>query len=627
MRYKEFKLNEAELLEAKMSPARMKAEAEKLGAVAGMEFEMIVPNVSLDDGPINSRPMNVGNTQPTLEPEREPVDRDMDMNADEEFPFRNNWKDRIKYFFSNGSEPSPYPEIQRAIEELTRDYMDWEKTEITNITGRDSMTDDERAQFRSPVNFRSFLDSIEMRSMRDFGEMYDLEWPYYTDENEEDYYDDDDGDNSFTDAVRSFVNAVGRDANYSAKYHSAKRENGKYAIEGDGSLEPETSRDSGVEFISPTLPLTEMLDDLQKVLAWASRTGCYTGSQYETGLHINVSIPSINTREKLDYVKLVLFLGDHHILNEFDRYGNSYCESSLDLIYNKAANNPNQLIRAMDKMQNNFNQIASRVFHDGETYKRVSVNNKGNYIEFRGPGGEWISNAKSIPDSLYRMVWALNVASDPQLYRKEYYKKLSDLLGAKSVQYYDPKDPKNAKQPSKFNPVRQPGNVPHITAGDKSDVITKLRELVVDFTANGGRYSAEDREKLVKRTIKNFGHKNQDYNRKTYPIPGVKPLPGRAGYVPQQLTRPEVQPEIVAPGLQRNQNFVPPQVEQMLRQVPDASTGELETTLDNIRNNRGHQATRLSTAFDPSVRQHVIQTIENELNRRNQEAGDVPEEQ
>jgi hypothetical protein len=42
-------INEEDLLEIKMTGKNLRAEAAKTGAIAGMEFEMIVPNVEGDD--------------------------------------------------------------------------------------------------------------------------------------------------------------------------------------------------------------------------------------------------------------------------------------------------------------------------------------------------------------------------------------------------------------------------------------------------------------------------------------------------------------------------------------------------------------------------------------------------
>jgi hypothetical protein len=51
MRYKEIKIiqEDRDLFEINMSPSNLRAEAAKTGAIAGMEFEMIVPDVKGND--------------------------------------------------------------------------------------------------------------------------------------------------------------------------------------------------------------------------------------------------------------------------------------------------------------------------------------------------------------------------------------------------------------------------------------------------------------------------------------------------------------------------------------------------------------------------------------------------
>jgi hypothetical protein len=104
------------------------------------------------------------------------------------------------------------------------------------------------------------------------------------------------------------------------------RQPGKYVVEPDGSLNPNNDDDLGLEFVSPPLPIDEMLSDLEKVKAWAKQRGCYTNSS--TGLHINISVPNFDPA-KLDYVKLALLLGDKYVLDQFGRSSNTYTKLNL----------------------------------------------------------------------------------------------------------------------------------------------------------------------------------------------------------------------------------------------------------------------------------------------------------
>jgi hypothetical protein len=200
-----------------------------------------------------------------------------------------------------------------------------------------------------------------------------------------------------------------------------------YTVEPDGSLdEPSDSSDGGVEFVSHPQPISDLIDDLKKVKAWADKTGCYTNES--TGLHINVSVPQGAHR---DYVKLALLLGDDYILEKFGREANTFCKSSLAQV-KQYANNEANARAVLEKMRTRLDSMASRAIHTGETNKYVSINNKGNYVEFRSPGGDWLGdNFDQIENTLLRTVVALDASSDPMKYRKEYLKKLYKILAPK----------------------------------------------------------------------------------------------------------------------------------------------------------------------------------------------------
>jgi hypothetical protein len=209
-------------------------------------------------------------------------------------------------------------------------------------------------------------------------------------------------------------------------------------VEPDSSIEGDDG-ESGLEFVSPPLPIPEMIEDIGKVAKWASQIGAYTNSS--TGLHMNVSVPNI---EDLDYVKLAMFLGDNYILEQFGREGNTYCKSALDKIKSTARANPDRVDEMLRQFQNGLNDLASKMIHTGSTEKYTSINRQSNRVEFRSPGGDWLSefgdNPDKIKNTLLRTVVALDVASDPTAYKQEYYKKLYKTLSQgsqdTSIEYF-----------------------------------------------------------------------------------------------------------------------------------------------------------------------------------------------
>jgi len=241
------------------------------------------------------------------------------------------------------------------------------------------------------------------------------------------------GEGSIEEVADNFSDAIGRPVQASTSYHSSRVERPSiksphYIVEPDSSLDPDDNNDQGLEFVSPPLPIEELLSDLNKVKAWADRTGCYTNTS--TGLHINVSVPGwTGGTDQLDYVKLALLLGDEFVLDSFGRAGNTYAKSAMGKIRSIVKQNPNSAQELMDRMKSGMDQLASKVIHSRSTDKYTSINVKNGYIEFRSPGGDWLNdNFKEIDNTLRRFTVALSAAVDPEAYREEYLKKLYKLL-------------------------------------------------------------------------------------------------------------------------------------------------------------------------------------------------------
>jgi len=288
---------------------------------------------------------------------------------------------------------------------------EWESQGRTYETVRDDWLEDQEAPSE-----RDWLRSEGYYHMSDIENHFSVQWPHYTTPESGGYLDIESVGEMFSKALGKQVMTGG--------YHRAGRSSTAYSLEPDGSLDdPKEPEDGGLEFISPPMSIPDLIDDLKKVKAWADKTGCYTNES--TGLHINVSVPQGAHR---DYVKLALLLGDDYILKKFGREANTFCKSSLAQV-KQYANNEANARAVLEKMRSGLDAMASRAIHTGETNKYVSINNKGNYVEFRSPGGDWLSeNFDKVETTLLRAVVALDAASDPQKYRKEYLKKLYKIL-------------------------------------------------------------------------------------------------------------------------------------------------------------------------------------------------------
>ena len=451
---------EQDLFEINMGSKNLRREAAKTGALAGMEFEMIVPgeggggmeeNMDLDestrdidtivnffdDGDYNSR-----NEISRL--------RDKLYNDFREWQFEKigeGWyeegRDFLRDYIVNNDEFDGGEAEATAREELEQDlfYQDLPEAEREQMVkkrtgemleefveeqwlGQESrIYEAAREEYESDMEGdwteSTWLNDSGLDQMSDVLREYTISWPYYTDP---------ESNVNINQVGDDFSNAIGRPVNTSERYHGGRREAGRYVVEPDGSLDPDSDDDQGLEFVSPPLPIDEMLSDLNKVRAWANRTGCYTNDS--TGLHINVSVPGFS-QEKLDFVKLAVLLGDERVLENFGRAGNTYAKSAMKIVKDNIRSNPGPAAALLTKMKANMDSLATKAIHSGTTAKYTSINTKDGYVEFRSPGGDWLGdNFDLIEPTLLRFVVALDAAIDPEKYRQEYQKKLYKLLTA-----------------------------------------------------------------------------------------------------------------------------------------------------------------------------------------------------
>jgi len=461
----EFAMFESQdLFEINMGSKNLRKEAAATGALAGMEFEMIVPNVQDPD--------NDGDMEPDYEADERVRDIDDCVNFFDDGDYNSNrelrslrenmqedyhnwvyeqtsdeWDNNGFEFFKeylDREEPfdeeeylerardmvaERHPEItagtdeyddaiREALNEINAEYYTetWEAQGRSYDNAREEFEEEQRDNFSE----QDWLENEGIRYATDVSNKYDITWPYYTSSNN--------GEGDIDQVADEFSRMIGKPVNASSNYHGARREPGHYVVEPDGSLEADSDDDTGLEFVSPPMPIDEMISDLNKVKRWAGTYGCYTNDS--TGLHINISVPDYSL-EKLDFVKLALLLGDEYVLKNFGRSGNTYAKSAMKLVKEKVRSNPEVAKQLLDKMKSNLDGLATKAIHSGTTSKYTSINTKDGYIEFRSPGGDWLDeNFDKIENTLMRFTVAMSAAINPNAYRQEYQKKLYKLLTA-----------------------------------------------------------------------------------------------------------------------------------------------------------------------------------------------------
>ena len=452
------RFKEQDLFEIKMSTSSLRQEAAKTGAIAGMEFEMIVPNVE-------------GDNDGDLEPDYDYDQRCRSIQDAYDFFYDGDWnsrrscdemRDEMRDNYTEWLDEKISSEWDSRGEEYIAEWVknnvdesDWNPDDLegdarnealeeysVNVHA-DPMSDqyqqayeEFREEHQEDWDESDWLDDADLDHMTNIENAYSMSWPHWTSPQG--------GEASIEDVAQEFENAIGRDVRASGNYHSGSVSRPsptqiRYVVEPDGSLEPDDPNDQGLEFVSPPLPIDEILSDLNKVKQWAKEYGCYTNDS--TGLHINISVPNYS-RENLDFVKLALLMGDKYVLDLFGRSSNTYAKSALDIVKKAVRDNPADAAKLLDKMKGNMDQLATKAIHSGSTSKYTSINTKDGHIEFRSPGGDWLNeNFDKIENTLLRFTVAMSAALNPDAYRQEYLTKLYKLLsennkGDDTIKYF-----------------------------------------------------------------------------------------------------------------------------------------------------------------------------------------------
>jgi len=271
----------------------------------------------------------------------------------------------------------------------------------------------------APSLYEFFYDQ-GIKAWSDIAAAYNFDWPYMK------------RPDNFVDEAETYSNSlqytIGATVKVLPSYHSESKSfySGDWYIEPDGSIKVTNSdEEMGIEVVSPPMHPIVMLQKLQKTLMWARENNAKTNNS--TSLQVGISLPGQSSN--LDYVKLVLFLGDKYILDRFGRAAGGYNASSMDILQRKIAyGGKNINASVLDQMKKGLTLAASRsLLIPGES-KSVSVHMRPSYVEFRSMGSDYLSHFEAIQATIMRYIRAYAVASDPMAERQEYFKKLSKML-------------------------------------------------------------------------------------------------------------------------------------------------------------------------------------------------------
>lgn len=292
----------------------------------------------------------------------------------------------------------------------------------------------------------------------DQGALADLRDQIIADEREaqwKDYSEQDDNEHedsrllsNIENAARSFTDNFPREPMVIHAATGRLRDYTKTVLMYDKSIKP---TGTGVEVVGPTLDYDQSRQWLTEKLLWIDRDpGLSTTNT--TGLHANISVKKVNKifsvdsngepeSDRLDLVKLVLFLGDRFLLDQFRRTANPFAEQVTPHL-RKALRN-----ESMDNLSSTVtvNRFIERM---NETLINVLGNHK-NYavspirffkpltpevhIEFRVIGGvDYQRKIAVINRTVTRFAQLMVVATDPHLFRREYMTALYKMMAAEN---------------------------------------------------------------------------------------------------------------------------------------------------------------------------------------------------
>jgi hypothetical protein len=343
------------------------------------------------------------------------------IQAGEKAPKFNSSKEQILYAEANPLYDQ-YMDAQSAAEDLLDELVQ------DSIRAEDKFYDAALDDFRDGFYLdddSGFFDDTGNRWMSDIASNYDLDWPYMTGGG------GNGGSRDWDEIGDSLQSVIDMPVKVSSNYHSTTRKEGLWIVEPDSSLEPDDSEDFGLEIVSPPLPLEQALEKLQQVTDWAnsSEGNAYTNSS--TGLHMGVSVPFKGG--DVDYLKLILFLGDEYVLQRFGREANTYTKSAMRKFRENLKGGRSDPMGVIKLMQHNLLELAYKEIQKGVGEgKYTSAHIQKGYIEFRSAGGDWLAEENADPEvlqnTMLRYARAMSLAANPGEERREYAKKLYKLV-------------------------------------------------------------------------------------------------------------------------------------------------------------------------------------------------------
>ena len=477
------------IFEVQMSPGFLKSAAAKSNVKVGIEYEMLAPSeyanidasimletlssfndytrcVSILKKVLASRPAIIIQSNQIYKKLLKEFNNYVDNFEFTEY--------EIKHFLSKNRDYIKFDVVElfrstvkrmASVYRLTTDDVeslvnDYKLNQLSQSSVSQTIVRDIANEFK--IKLSKQLDSVANEILNQKDQTYDAVVDYYkknpSDDMESDFFSEIDrtfieivndyglnlnfkdiSEQVFLKSAKSFYDETRLLPVVSSKYHGQKKSSNLYRFEPDDSISSSDDRFYGLEIVSPALDLDTSIDHYKKIVSWAEKEGCKTNST--TGLHINMSVPNF---DQLDYVKLILLIGDTHILQKFKRESNETASSSVSFLRSRLHSKDFQgsALQVKQQLIKNLSLSAKKLFTEyfsDRKYFSVRFDQSG-YIEFRSPGGNWLSKSPDeIFNVIYRFATVLSIACDPAAYREDYLKKLYSFISSVASVTTNPK--------------------------------------------------------------------------------------------------------------------------------------------------------------------------------------------
>jgi len=338
------------------------------------------------------------------------------------------------------------PYYQAYLDALDAAELELDESVEYSVSQQDGYWDEALDDYRDDYSGDddSFFSDVGLRWMSDIANEFGLDWPVWNMDSGRN-----NGSRSWEDIGSELQAVVDMPVVVSDNYHSTSRRPGQWIIEPDGSLHADDqSEEAGLEIVSPPMPLLTAIEKLRQVTDWANdpRGGnAYTNGT--TGLHMGVSLPTMKSEDAtddtgIDYVKLILFMGDKYVQQQFGREANNFCASALDKFRQNIKGKKSDPAGVVELLRHGLTELAYRELQKGVgTSKYTSAHIQNGYIEFRSPGGDWLAKSDEeigiLENTMLRFARAMAIAGDPSAERQEYAKKLYKLVTQDNPEYAD----------------------------------------------------------------------------------------------------------------------------------------------------------------------------------------------